>query len=65
MDAANRQIHLVARQILRQYPLAWLSSHLQGLVRYLEPQIYRVLYARFVGHAWPPDVLDDALIQEV
>jgi hypothetical protein len=62
LDTANRQVYLVARQILYQYPLAWLASHLQGLVRHLEPQIYRVLYARFTGQVWPPDILDDALI---
>jgi len=47
---------------LRRHPWAWMDSHLQGLIRYLEPQIYRVLHVRFTGRAWPGDVLDDALI---
>lgn len=59
---ANYQIYQVARQVLAQHPVAWVLSHLQGTLRYLEPQTYRVLYAHWTGRTWPPDILDDALI---
>jgi 4-amino-4-deoxy-L-arabinose transferase-like glycosyltransferase len=59
---ADRQVYQVARQVLAQHPVAWSASHLQGLLRYLEPQTYRALHADWTGTAWPPDVLDDALI---
>jgi hypothetical protein len=62
LDAQNRQVYLVASEVLRQHPLAWVGSHLQGMGRYLEPQTYKVCYARFSGQAWPPDILDDAVI---
>jgi hypothetical protein len=62
LDAQNRQVYLVAGEVLRQHPLAWVGSHLQGMGRYLEPQTYKVCYARFSGQAWPPDILDDAVI---
>jgi hypothetical protein len=45
-----------------RHPGAWALSHAQGMLRYLEPQTYRTLYAAWTGQAWPPDVLDDALI---
>ena len=62
MDLANYQVYATARQVLLEHPLAWLLSHAQGMARYLEPQTYRVCYARFTGRPWPPDVLDDAAI---
>jgi 4-amino-4-deoxy-L-arabinose transferase-like glycosyltransferase len=62
LDLHNRQVYLVAREAILAHPLAWLASHAQGLGRYLEPQTYRVCYARFAGRGWPPDVLDDAAI---
>jgi 4-amino-4-deoxy-L-arabinose transferase-like glycosyltransferase len=61
-DRADYQVYLVAREILFQHPRAWVTSHLQGTLRYLEPQIYRALYHHWTGMTWPPDVLDDALI---
>jgi len=64
-DQANHQVYRVARQVLAQHPAAWLVSHLQGTLRYLEPQTYRSLYAHWTGNPWPPDVLDDALIHTV
>lgn len=64
-DRADRQVYQVARQVLARHPGAWAVSHLQGTLRYLEPQTYRVLYAHWTGHIWPPDVLDDALIHTV
>jgi 4-amino-4-deoxy-L-arabinose transferase-like glycosyltransferase len=65
LDVANYQVYLEARQVLKQYPFAWLQSHLLGLVRYLEPQTYRACYARFIGKPWPPDILDDAVLHFV
>ena len=65
LDAANRQVYLVAREVLRRHPLAWLESHALGTARYLEPQLYRVLHARWTGRPWPPDVLDDALLHTI
>jgi hypothetical protein len=62
LDKANEQVYWTARQVLAQHPAAWLASHAQGLARYLEPQTYRACYARFAGHEWPPDVLDDVAI---
>jgi 4-amino-4-deoxy-L-arabinose transferase-like glycosyltransferase len=62
LDAHNHQVYLVARPILLRYPGAWLTSHLQGMARYLEPQTYRVCHARFAGRDWPPDILDDAVL---
>jgi 4-amino-4-deoxy-L-arabinose transferase-like glycosyltransferase len=62
LDQHNHQVFLVARQILIRHPWAWLTSHTQGLVRYLEPKTFLVCYAQFTGRHWPPDVLDDALI---
>jgi hypothetical protein len=62
---ADRQVYQVARQVLVRHPLAWATSHLQGLLRYLEPQTYRALHAHWTGTAWPPDLLDDALIHTV
>ncbi len=62
LDTYNHQVYLVARDLLRQHPQAWLGSHALGMVRYLEPQVFRVCYARFTGRAWPPDVLDDAVL---
>jgi hypothetical protein len=32
------------------------------MLRYLEPQTYRVCYARFSRREWPPDILEDAVI---
>jgi hypothetical protein len=65
LDAANRQVYRVAREILRQHPLAWLKSHTLGISRYLEPQTYRVLHARLTGRPWPPDILQDALLHTI
>lgn len=62
LDVHNHQVYLVSRQMLFRYPGAWLTSHLQGMARYLEPQSYRVCYARFAGRDWPPDILDDAVL---
>jgi hypothetical protein len=62
LDVHNRQVYLVARETIFAHPLAWLASHAQGMGRYLEPQTYRVCYARFTGRGWPPDILDDAVI---
>jgi hypothetical protein len=62
MDTANHQVYVTARQVLFEHPLAWLLSHAQGMARYLEPQTFRVCYARLTGRPWPPDVLDDAAI---
>ena len=62
IEAHNRQLYLVAREVLLRHPVAWLGSHLQGLVRYLEPHTYRVIYARLAGRPWPGDVLDDVLL---
>lgn len=59
---ADRQVYRVAQEILVQHPFAWAASHLQGTLRYLEPQTYRTLYAAWTGQVWPPDILDDALI---
>jgi hypothetical protein len=59
---ADRQVYQVARETLVQIPSAWITSHLQGTLRHLEPQIYRSLHALWTGQPWPPDVLDDALI---
>jgi 4-amino-4-deoxy-L-arabinose transferase-like glycosyltransferase len=59
---ADRQVYRVAREILFRHPWAWVASHLQGTLRYLEPQVYRALYHHWTGATWPPDVLDDALI---
>jgi hypothetical protein len=59
---ADRQVYLIARKTLVRHPSAWAASHLQGTLRHLEPQTYRALYAHWTGVAWPPDVLDDALI---
>lgn len=63
--AANHQVYLVARRVLMRHPFAWVGSHFQGLLRYSEPQTYKVCYARFTGRDWPPDVLDDAMIHLV
>jgi hypothetical protein len=65
LDLANRQVYRIARQVLAQHPLAWLGSHTLGMLRYVEPQIYRVLHTRFAGQPWPPDVLDDVVIHTV
>jgi 4-amino-4-deoxy-L-arabinose transferase-like glycosyltransferase len=62
LDTYNHQVYLQARQVLFQHPFFWLKSHFQGLGRYLEPQTFRVCYARFSGKEWPPDVLQDAVI---
>ena len=62
LDQHNRQVFLVARQILIRHPVAFLTSHTQGLIRYLEPKTFLVCYAQFTGQKWPPDVLDDALL---
>ena len=62
IETYNRQLYWVSRQVLQQHPLAWLIGHTQGLVRYLEPQTYRIVYGRLVGHPWPPDILDDAVL---
>lgn len=61
-DQASHQVYLTARQILVKHPLACLLSHAQGMARYLEPQTFRVCYARLTGQPWPPDVLDDAAV---
>jgi hypothetical protein len=61
----NRQVYLTARKALTARPGAWLASHLLGVVRYLEPQTYRVCYARASGREWPPDVLDDAVLHVI
>jgi hypothetical protein len=65
LDAHNRQVYVVAQEILRQHPIAWLSSHAQGMGRYLEPQTYRVCYAQFAGRGWPPDILEDAAVHVI
>jgi 4-amino-4-deoxy-L-arabinose transferase-like glycosyltransferase len=65
LDTANHQVYLIARQVLRRHPAAWLVSHVQGMGRYLEPQTYRVCYARFSGQEWPPHILDDAVIHVI
>jgi 4-amino-4-deoxy-L-arabinose transferase-like glycosyltransferase len=62
IEAHNRQLYWVAREVLLRHPAAWLGSHVQGMVRYLEPHTYRVIYGRLAGHAWPADVLDDAVL---
>lgn len=62
LDRHNHQVYLVARKALAQRPGPWLSSHLLGIARYLEPQTYRVCYAGLAGREWPPDVLDDAVL---
>ncbi len=59
---ADHQVYLVAREVLARHPFAWVGSHAQGLLRYLEPQTFKACYARFTGREWPPDVLDDAII---
>jgi 4-amino-4-deoxy-L-arabinose transferase-like glycosyltransferase len=61
-DRADYQVYRVARETLFRHPWAWVTSHLQGTLRYLEPQVYRALYQHWTGTTWPPDVLDDALI---
>ncbi len=61
-DRQNHQLYLVARETLRAHPVAWITSHLQGMLRYLEPQTYKICYQRFAGRVWPADVLDDAPI---
>jgi hypothetical protein len=61
-DQADRQVYQIARETLARHPAAWLTSHLQGTLRYLEPQIYRSLHVHWTGQAWPADILDDALI---
>ncbi|MBN1642865.1 MAG: glycosyltransferase family 39 protein [Anaerolineae bacterium] len=60
--AHDRQVYETAQAALLAHPGAWLASHLSGMLRYLEPQTYRVLYARATGLEWPPDVLDDAVL---
>jgi hypothetical protein len=62
LEQYNHQVYLSARQVLLQHPGAWLASHAQGMLRYFEPQTYRVCYARFCGREWPPDILEDAII---
>jgi len=62
IETYNQQLYRVSRQVLQQHPLAWLLGHSQGMVRYLEPQTYRIAYGRLVGHPWPPDILDDAVL---
>jgi 4-amino-4-deoxy-L-arabinose transferase-like glycosyltransferase len=62
IEVHNRQLYRVAREVLLQHPAAWLRSHLLGMVRYLEPHTYRVIYGRLAGHPWPGDVLDDVLL---
>jgi 4-amino-4-deoxy-L-arabinose transferase-like glycosyltransferase len=59
-DLRNRHVYLTARQVLFQHPVAWITSHLQGMLRYLEPRTYKICYAHFSGQAWPGDILDDA-----
>ena len=65
LDVANHQVYRVAREVLSQHPLAWLGSHALGMLRYLEPQSYRILHARWTGRPWPPDVLEDAVLHTV
>ncbi|MBN1933091.1 MAG: hypothetical protein JW934_00425, partial [Anaerolineae bacterium] len=60
LDQQNHQVYLIARETLLRQPGAWISSHLQGMLRYLEPQTYKVCYTRLTGQPWPADVLDDA-----
>lgn len=62
VEVHNQQLYRVARDVLLQHPAAWLRSHLLGMVRYLEPHTYRVIYGRLAGHPWPGDVLDDVLL---
>lgn len=62
LDVYNHQVYLVAREVLYRHPLAWLKSHAGGIMRYLEPRIYQVLYRQFSGAEWPPDVLEDAVM---
>ncbi len=65
LDAQNHQIYLAARRVIGQHVAAWMVSHAQGLLRYLEPQTFKVCYARFAGRHWPADVLDDVPIHAV
>jgi hypothetical protein len=65
LDVANRQVYRVAGEVLSQHPLAWLGSHALGMLRYLEPQGYRILHARWTGRPWPPDVLEDAILHTI
>lgn len=60
LDRQNHQVYLVARQTLLRHPWAWITSHIQGMLRYLEPQTYKVCYTRISGQPWPADVIDDA-----
>jgi hypothetical protein len=62
IETHNQQLYWVAREVLLRHPVAWLSSHVQGMVRYLEPHTYRIAYGRLAGRAWPADVLDDAVL---
>jgi hypothetical protein len=62
IETHNQQLYRVAREVLLRHPAAWLLSHAQGMVRYLEPHTYRIAYGRLVGRAWPADVLDDAVL---
>jgi 4-amino-4-deoxy-L-arabinose transferase-like glycosyltransferase len=62
IETYNQQLYWVSRQVLQQHPVAWLLGHAQGMVRYLEPQTYRIAYGRLAGHPWPADVLDDAVL---
>jgi hypothetical protein len=62
IETHNQQLYWVSRQVIEQHPVAWLLSHTQGLLRYLEPQTYRIAYGRLAGHPWPPDILDDAVL---
>ncbi len=60
LDRQNHQVYIVARETLQQHPWAWIGSHLQGMLRYLEPQTFKVCYSRISGRPWPADLLDDA-----
>jgi len=62
IETHNQQLYWVAREVLLRHPAAWLLSHAQGMVRYLEPHTYRIAYGRLSGRAWPADVLDDAVL---
>jgi hypothetical protein len=65
IESHNQQLYWVAREVLLRHPMAWLLSHTQGMVRYLEPQTYRIAYGRLAGRPWPADVLDDAVLHAV
>ncbi len=60
LDRQNHQVYLVARETLLRHPWAWMISHGQAMLRYLEPQTFKVCYTQISGRPWPAHIIDDA-----